>query len=606
MSLAKKQAHKKLKSITKIYLFSCSLYRRLNKSLRKRFILVLVLMSVVSLFEILSIGSVIPFLAALTDIESLYSIRGFDFFVNTLGISKDNLSILLAVMFIFAALLSGLLRLVLLKATINLAFTIGSFFSNQMYAKTICQPYSVQINRNSSEIVDAITNKSTKSVGAVLAILSLLNSCILLTILFFLMFAIDWVAAMLTFIVCFIIYFLTIIYGQNKVSDRGRLIAFQTSNLVKIVQESLGGIRDIILDKSHSVYEKIFKNADDSLRIAQGDSQFIANYPRYLIETIGIISIALLSLLMSSTSGGLITAIPLLGLLALCTQRFLPVLQQGYMSFVNLLSWQKSISDVFILLDQSAPSLKDDDVFRTRVVFDSCLCMKAISFSYSESLPQVIRDLDFSLYKGDYLGIVGESGVGKSTFLDLMMGLLQPCSGYLEVDGEEIMPGNMSAYQRIISHVPQMVFFSSGTIRENIIFGCTKRDGLLNVDDVIEIVGLTDFVSRLPDGVNTLVGERGAFLSGGQRQRIGIARALYREGDIIILDEATSALDRQSEADLMRNIAQHTKLGRTIVSISHNLDSLRGCNRIIQLLDGSIREYPGYEDYISNVENFKS
>ena len=244
-------------------------------------------------------------------------------------------------------------------------------------------------------------------------------------------------------------------------------------------------------------------------------------------------------------------------------------------------------------MDQSLPSeLKDTS---TPITFAKEIVLDNISFSYSADAQPILQDLSLTIPKGSRIGFIGETGSGKSTLLDIIMGLLQPTSGALKIDGDRIDSSNLRAWQKHVAHVPQSIFLADGTIAENIAFGLPlDQIDEVRVRQAAEQAQIHDIIEKLPNGYQTIVGERGVRLSGGQRQRLGIARAIYKQADVIIFDEATSALDNETEKAVMEAIDQLSN-ELTILVIAHRLSTLKNCTQIIKLPDGQIFNRADYE-----------
>jgi ATP-binding cassette subfamily B protein len=366
-----------------------------------------------------------------------------------------------------------------------------------------------------------------------------------------------------------------------------QIIARESTFVIKSLQEGLGGIRDVLIDGSQAAYCHIYRKADQPLRRAQGINSFINYGPRYAMEALGMLLIASLAFALAEQSEGIAKAIPVLGALALGAQRLLPVLQQAYSSWSSIRGGQASLQDALELLDQPLPEYADQPPAKP-MPFLQEISLKQISFRFSQQTPWVLKNLNLTIAKGGRVGFVGVTGSGKSTLLDIVMGLLQPTSGVLEIDGQAVAPTNHRAWQARIAHVPQAIFLADSSIEENIAFGVPKEqiDRVL-VRQAAQQAQIADIIETWPKQYQTFVGERGIRLSGGQRQRIGIARALYKQADVIIFDEATSALDNETEQAVMQAIES---LGRelTILLIAHRLSTLQGCDIIYRLDQGSV------------------
>lgn len=274
-------------------------------------------------------------------------------------------------------------------------------------------------------------------------------------------------------------------------------------------------------------------------------------------------------------------------------------MQQSYQAWSSIQGSYASLEDALELIEQPLPS----DFFNKQMIkikFNCDIKFDNISFRYKTGYNNVLQHLTFSIFKGEKVGIVGVTGSGKSTVIDILMGLLEPTSGTLKVDGIAITKRNVRGWQRRIAHVPQMIFLSDTTITENIAFGINKEDiDFGRVCDAAQKAELQVVIDKLPNQYNTLVGERGVRLSGGQRQRIGIARALYKNADILVFDEATSALDNKTEESVMKSIES---LGKeiTVIMIAHRITTLKKCTKIIELVDGKIVNVGSYRDIIKS------
>ena len=358
----------------------------------------------------------------------------------------------------------------------------------------------------------------------------------------------------------------------------------------------------MLIDKSQGVYCQIYRNADLPLRRAQGNSSFINGAPRYGIEALGMMLIALLAYVLARQPDGIAKAIPVLGALALGAQRLLPMLQQAYGAWSAIQGNQVSLQDTLTLLDQPLPDDAGQPVPEP-IPFSRQINLENLSFRYSPETPYVLNNLNLSIPKGGSIGFMGFTGSGKSTLLDIIMGLLQPTEGTLNIDGEPIITSNNGAWQAHIAHVPQAIFLADSTIEENIAFGVhkTKIDHK-RVQEAAQQAQIADIIETWPKKYQTFVGERGIRLSGGQRQRIGIARALYKRADVIIFDEATSALDNETEQAVMQAIESLSN-DLTILIIAHRLTTLKNCDQIVELGDGGIKRIGTYNEIVSKEIN---
>ena len=381
--------------------------------------------------------------------------------------------------------------------------------------------------------------------------------------------------------------------GQDSRKDAAAVILFtaeKSTQMIKSLQEGLGGIRDVLIDGSQEFYCKLYQSADLPLRRASGHNIFIAGSPRYLMEAIGMVLIASLAYFLTLQQDGLVSAIPVLGALAVGAQKLLPALQQAYGSYSAIKGSKSSFDDVLDLLNQPLESINTKNPSNP-VRFEKNIVMENLSFRYSEDSPWILKDVNLSFVKGQTVGVVGVTGSGKSTLLDILMGLLTPTLGQLKIDNTVILKQNKKSWQSHISHVPQSIYLADSTIQENIAFGINVDEIKQNkVFEAAKQAEISETINNLQHTYRTFVGERGVQLSGGQRQRIGIARALYKDSSVIVFDEATSALDSQTEEDIMKQIAKTTN-DQTVFLIAHRLTTLKQCDIIIKLnIDFTIQE----------------
>jgi ABC-type multidrug transport system fused ATPase/permease subunit len=579
------------------------LWRHLRPRRHTQFMALLVLMVLASFAEILSIGAVLPFLAILTDPVRIFEHPSAQPIVQAMAITEPKQLLLpLTIAFGLAALVAGAMRLLLLWVSTRLSYAVGADLSIKIYRSTLYQPYAIHISRNSSEIIDGIVNKTGNAIHTINMILNLISSCIMLICILFAVLSIDPVMALAAFGGFGFIYVVIIGLTRKRLLINSQTVARESSQVIKSLQEGLGGIRDVLIDGSQEAYCHNYRNADHPLRRAQGNNSFINFSPRYAMEALGMVLIAALAYALAQQSDGIAKAIPVLGALALGAQRLLPVLQQAYGSWASIQGGRASLQDTLKLLDQPLPAYIGQPPLKP-LTFQRQIALKQISFRYSPQSHWVLKDLSFSIPKGGRVGFIGTTGSGKSTLLDIVMGLLQTTEGTLEVDNQSVTPANHRAWQAHIAHVPQAIYLADSTIEENIAFGePIDQIDIQRVRLAAQQARIAESIESWPEQYQTIVGERGVRLSGGQRQRIGIARALYKQADVIIFDEATSALDSETEQSVMQAIESLSK-DLTLLIIAHRITTLKGCTQIVELGDGGINRIGSYQDIINTLSH---
>jgi len=366
---------------------------------------------------------------------------------------------------------------------------------------------------------------------------------------------------------------------------------------IKALQEGLGGIRDVLLDGTQATYCQIYRDSDIPLRRALANNQFISGSPRFGIEALGMVLIAVLAYSLATTEDDVANAIPILGALALGAQRMLPMLQQGYSSWSNIRGGLASLYETLDLLEQPLPA-HSSSAPPVPIQFEQSIGFKQLKFRYAVETPWVLRNFELTISKGARIGFIGTTGSGKSTLLDILMGLLESTEGQLSIDGIPIDEHNRRAWQTHIAHVPQSIFLSDTTIAENIAFGVPiDQIDLQRLHQAAQQAQIADIIESWDEQYETPVGERGVRLSGGQRQRIGIARAFYKQANVFVFDEATSALDNDTEHAVMEAI-DNIDREITILIVAHRLTTLKGCDKIVELEHGTIKRIGTYVEVV--------
>lgn len=576
------------------------LWRHIEARRRGQFGLLLVLMILVSFAEIVSIGAIIPFLAVLSSPAQLFAHPAAQPAIRWLGFtSPDQLLLPLTVAFGAAALFAGAMRLLLLWANTRISFATGADLGLNIFRRTLYQPYAVHIGRNSSEVISGIVHKADTVTSDVSLTLNFLSSSIMLIAILVALMSIDAKIALAAFGGFGLIYSVIGRITHRKLLADSERVSRESTQVIKVLQEGLGGIRDVLIYGTQASCFQAYRNADLALRRARGDGVIVGACPRYLMEALGMALIALLAYSLTRKSDGIATAIPVLGALALGAQRLLPALQQAYGSWSSIQGGRAALRDTLDLLDQPLPEHANQPPAKP-IPFGRQISLHQVSFRYGPDLPLVFENVNLSIAKGSRVGFIGVTGSGKSTLLDILMGLLPPTGGHIAIDGQPISADNQRAWQAHIAHVDQDIFLSDNAIEENIAFGIpSDQIDHGRVRMAAQKAQIAEFIETLDLQYRTPVGERGVRLSGGQRQRIGIARALYRNADVVIFDEATSALDGETEQAVMQSIEALDR-GLTVLIIAHRLSTLRNCTQIVDLGSrGDHLRVMGYDEIVA-------
>jgi ATP-binding cassette subfamily B protein len=566
---------------------------------RRQFFFISLLMIFSAFSEVVSLGALIPFLAVLIDPASLFSHPLVEKIAHHYHInSAESLVLPLTVLFVSAVIFAGLIRLFQLWVSVRLTHSVGVDLSVKVYRNILYQPYRAHLARNSSEVISDVYGGINSVVSGVLfQVLVIISSLVLLMSVLVTLIFLNPKIALISITAFGGSYIFVSLFVRFRLRNNSFLIASNQRRVVKLIQESIGGIRDLILDNTQPSYIKEYSHADQRLRYSQANNVFIAGSPRFFMETLGIVFIALLAYNPGQNKSDFSELLPMLGALALGAQRLLPAMQNIYAAWASIAASKSPLNSVVELLKLTPPNTSD--LNHKPIKFNKSICFKNVSFRYETSGPQVLDDLNFEIIKGMKVGLVGRTGSGKSTILDVLIGLLEPNEGQLLVDEENINNQNRNSWQKLIAHVPQNIFLADATIAENIAFGVALKD--IDMDLVRKAAidaQIADFIETKADGYNAMVGERGIWLSGGQKQRIGIARAIYKQASILVFDEATSALDGATEKSLMEAIDNLSR-DLTVIIVAHRLNTVKGCDVIFELQDGKIVSYGSYDALVS-------
>lgn len=579
------------------------LWRQFSKRRKIQFIILLGLMLLSSFAEMLTIGAVLPFLSVLTNPAAVFDMPAVQPVMQLLAISTtQQLLFSVTLLFAVAALVAGATRLTLMWANAKLSFAAGADLSIEVYRRTLYQPYEVHISRNVSEVVHGIAAKTGGVIsGIILPSLSFISAILILMSVLLALMAIDPITA--TAVICGFgfAYFVIAKITRKRILLNGQISVRESNQIVKTLHEGLGGIRDVLLDGTQATFLDIYRKSDLSYRTAQGNNLFITMAPRHITEAVGMLLIIAVAYTLAIRTEGLASAIPILGALALGGQRALPVLQQAYASWITIKANQFLLKTLLELLTQPISSKKNRSI-TLPISFTEKISLNNISFRYNPDMPWIIKDFDLTIRKGERVGFIGKTGCGKSTLLDIVMGLLKCEHGSLAIDGVNIDQENLRSWQLHLAHVPQSIYLSDTSIQENIAFGIeSNKIDLELVRKAATEAHLSELIDSWPNKYQTLVGDRGVRLSGGQRQRIGIARALYKQADVIIFDEATSALDGDTEKLIMQSV-ESLSANLTVLMIAHRIETLRNCSRIIELGPNGILNVSSYGELMFRRE----
>lgn len=570
------------------------IWRHVGGVRRRQLVLLLLLMVVVAGFEILTIGAILPFLGILVSPEKVFAYPALEPVKALFKITSPQ-DLVRPLMLGFAAVVVVVtgLRILLLVLQTRVSQNIGLDLGAAIYRNRLYLPYAVHVKSNSSDVIAGIWKADTVVGSFVYPLLSIASTVLLLCLAIpTLMLIAGWTLIILALaVLC--IYVCIARVSHKRVVGYSRVISTSQNRVLQIMQEGLGGIRDVLIDGSQRFFADAYLRSDSDRRKAMSALQVVSTAPKFLMESLGMLVIVVLVFMLTERNG-LAESIPVLGAIVLGVQRILPSAQLAYSGWTTIRGGYASILDVLNLLNEPVGVLQGDGLDES-LPFRESIELKNVSFSYAEHSAPVLKDINLVIRKGMRLGLIGGTGCGKSTLVDLILGLLEPSKGQLLIDGTPLSSNVVPVWMSRVAHVPQTIFLADASIAENIAFGLPLGEiDLPRVREAARMARISNDIEAWEEQYATRVGERGCRLSGGQRQRIGIARALYKRADVLVLDEATSALDSETERLLMDTIDD---LGGelTVISIAHRLSTLKGCDLIVELNGGSIAKKMTFE-----------
>lgn len=587
------------------------LWQLLTPKERRRAVTLLAILMAVALTEALGVASIMPFIAVLSRPDILESNAVLAAVYSLLGLeSRRQFQILLGV-FVFLLLMASLgLKAAGLWAQLRFTQNRSHEWASRLVAGYLNQPYEWFIDRHSADLSTSILAEVNQVVnGSLMPVLKFIAHAMIVIFLSLLLVVVDPLLATIASVVIGGLYLGVLRGFQNRLTQIGAERKAANRKRFHVVQEALGGIKEVKVTHLEAVFNANFRKASRRMADRQVSAGLIGELPSVVMQAALFGGMLLLLLYLIASRGGFAEALPLIALYAFAGYRLLPALQTVYQQVTQTrvsAAALDALSDDLANLNWTNADSPAEDAPQP-LQLRSALELRAVSYTYPGAIQPTLHDLNLEVRARTTIGLVGATGSGKTTTVDLLLGLLRPSSGKLIVDGRPLEDGDVHAWQLSLGYVPQHIFLADTTLAGNIAFGVPEqRIDWQRVEIAARAARLHDFVAgELPDGYQTAVGERGVRLSGGQRQRVGIARALYRNPDLLILDEATSALDNATERAVMDAI--HGLSGtKTIILIAHRLTTLESCDRVYFLESGSIGGSGTFAELISSHAGFRA
>jgi len=600
-----------LGNITELLQDLKAVFKKLTRRRKHQLFALMVLQIIGAASEVVSIGAVLPFLGALANANQLLTLPALKPWLNFIDVnSAAELITLMAVLFAFSIALVNLMRILISWAQSRLAAAINSDFSTEIFRRILFQSYDFHTKLNSGITVSVITNDLGSLMGVIRSFLMMITQGLVVFAIVGALVVYDALVALTMATLLLGAYTLFSMASRDLLLRNGKISSDKHMSMIKVIQDSFGGIRDIILDGTQHTFINIYSDADRAMRRARASSSIIISIPRFLLEVIGISVLCGFASVLAWQDKNLQEILPLIGGFSMAAIRLLPAMQRMYSAFGGMQGAHISMKRALTALERPLDPTCLVSSTGTYTL-DQNISLENVWFSYSEAAGNherydwVLKDINMVIEANTTVALVGDTGGGKSTLADIILGLLYPQRGCVRVNGNVITEKSLYNWRQSIAHVPQAIFLSDNTIKENIAFGTpVEKIDMDRIKEVARLACLDDFIESRPLGYDEIVGERGIRLSGGQRQRIGIARALYKQASVIVFDEATSSLDNITEAEVMAAI--NNLSGKiTMILIAHRLTTIRSADMVYEIRNGSVIGSGKFEELIESSNTFR-
>lgn len=576
---------------------------------RKSTMLLLGMILIVAIFDIIGIASILPFIAVLSNpdvIESNTILNNLFKFSKIFGIeTKQQFLLALGISFFFFLIFAIIFRALATYIELRFTYMREHSISRRLVQIYLSQPYVWFLSRNSSEIGKTILSEVTKTIsGGMLPALKLINCLIISFLLIVLLFLVDPKLAMFSILTLGVSYLSIYMLVRSSVRRVGEKRFIDNQFRFSSIYEAFGAAKEVKVSGLEQVFVERFSKPAKNYAKNTSFEGIISEIPRYALEAISFGGMLLVILYLMIQSSSFTNILPIIALYAFAGYRLIPALQQIYAAITSLRFNSPAINSLYTDMKNIHSISKNFN--EKKIVFDKTITLSRVDYRYPDTSKITLKNINLSIGVNTTVGFVGPTGSGKTTLVDIILGLLEAQQGTLEIDQKVINKSNVRSWQSCIGYVPQQIFLSDNTVAANIAFGTDIENiDLKAVEKAARIANIHEFIdNELPKKYQTTVGERGVRLSGGQRQRIGIARALYNNPKVLIFDEATSALDNITEQEVMKAINNlHNKI--TIIMIAHRLSSLNKCDNIFLLNKGELKAQGNFEQLIQKSDHFK-
>ncbi|GAB5453663.1 MAG: ABC transporter ATP-binding protein [Halioglobus sp.] len=568
------------------------LFGLLTHRQKRDFYVLQLLMLLTAGAELVGVASIMPFMAVAADPQLIVSNEYLHRVYVLFGEPSDDIFLTyIGGAFILLIFLSNGLLLLSQYLMNNYAHRLGGEFSVSVYNHYLRQNTLFHNRKNSADLIQHIMRDTLRlSTHLVAPALRLNGRAFSIVLLCALIVYVDVFVAINSLFVLLAVYWFVFYVLRSRIYRNGKNVSDYNASRNRLLNESFEGIKDIKLYAAENQLLQRFRGSTREVARALSENMILGQSPYYIVETVVLAGALLVALFLIMQKGDMEAVLPVLALYCMAGFKLVPKVQQSYLAITQIRSAQAPFNSLYEVLKAAnreyRPERNDSPALRPR----KSISLDKVCFSYPESGKALFDGLTLEIPVGEAVAITGASGAGKSTILEILLGLIEPDTGHLCVDGEPLRGSKLEGWRRSVGFVPQTVYLADASVAENIAFGLPPAEiDQDRVRTVARLAGAAGFVDELAQGYDTLVGERGALISGGQRQRIGIARALYRDVSVLVLDEATSALDNATQEEIFRNLRSAMK-EITMVMVTHRAETLRHFDRVYTLSKGTLTE----------------
>ena len=592
--------------MTKILL---DLYRVLTRTQRLQLFRLQFLVILMAFIEVVGVASIGPFLSLASNSKQLEEDNYFSYLFNALEISTVDDFVFLAGLAVLVLLtIATIISTITVRFLLKYAQELGATFSSSLYEHYMNKSWMFHASGNSSQLMSNTNIECARVTQGIIYPVMIMNAKIVLAIcIIIFLITLNPIISIGGFVIFSLIYSIIFLYVRKRLTLNGLAITNAQRARFRLMNEGFGGIKDVMLLGRSSTFSDQYRAACNQYSYATGWNATLNEVPKFWVELIAFgAMVSLILFLLITNNGNMNSILPQLGIYVMASYKLLPAFQQVYGNLTHVRGTAPALDSIKDdLLDWKSWKANKKIEKQRKVFFNEQIEFRNVSFQYPSKNELALKNINFKISANSVVGLVGPSGAGKSTIVDLVLGLIVPTKGSVQIDGISLDNSLLRSWQDFVGYVPQSIFLSDNTIAANVALGIPAEEiDMKKVKDAIKLADLDSFVNTLPNGLDEMVGEMGVQLSGGQRQRIAIARSLYNEPSVLVFDEATSALDGITEKVIMEAIYKLSS-HKTIILIAHRLSTVKKCDKIFYFEDGCLIDSGTFDTMKKSNMKFK-